>query len=245
MAELWTVAHRIEWTPILTFGLRRLKYLDWLEEHTDPVAFIEDEERVGVSLLDTSLKLTVLRSSAILSSGDPTLDLSHMKRALEGLFEVFEPRHCALTTTNALWTHEVSGVEYNEARARLAAQHLGAAGPSDLIRPLDTSALVDFDSGDYYAQVEFGIVNAQELEHRITDPRLGRLQSMRPAFSGYLSEGLPDVSVLADVTLRRTVENNVEGAEEILSGADEATQQSQRITLEITRNNFEGGDSNE
>jgi hypothetical protein len=42
MYQMWTVSHRIRWTPILTFGLRRLRLLEWYESASGVVLSIAE-----------------------------------------------------------------------------------------------------------------------------------------------------------------------------------------------------------
>jgi hypothetical protein len=45
MYRRWASAYQFKWTPILTYTLRHIELLRWLEEHVEPVSFTETDTR--------------------------------------------------------------------------------------------------------------------------------------------------------------------------------------------------------
>ena len=214
MPQMWTVAHQVDWTPILTFGVRRLRLLEWFEANTEPVAFLDDEDRVGVSIFDRALRLTVTRSSLTMSCSTTALSIDDLQPAVEGVFEVLEPQDATVTRTDSLWTSELAG-EYNEERAALTSMMTGSSGPIGDFRGVDTSALVDFHSLEHTAQAEFGIVERGELLDRLHQPHQGRLGTNRSTYGGPTHDRIPEVALLTDLTMHRTVGGTVHTAQDV------------------------------
>jgi hypothetical protein len=239
---MWTVSHRIRWTPIITFARRRLRLLDWFEEYTSPVAFYENDEHVGISLVDRGLRLMISRTHATLSSSTAGLSIDQMEPALRGVFEVLEPKGGVLATTNSVWTCDIEDGEYNEERAALAAAMTGVRGRESGFRAIDTSALVDFESLEHLAQVEYGVVEATELQERLTDPDLGRMGSgsARLPYTGLLPEVVPPVSLLVEVALRRRVGGTVSSAGDVLQVAATEAKTASRIVSILAEGHEEG-----
>ncbi|GAA2242962.1 hypothetical protein GCM10010413_52090 [Promicromonospora sukumoe] len=246
MPQMWTVSHRLRWTPILTFGMRRLRLLEWLEKNTSPVAFADEGEgHIGISLVDRSLKLVIGRSHADISSSAADLSIDNLEPALAGLFEVFEPESCVLTATDSVWTSEIDSTDYNEERAGLASAMTGVMGSRAGFRAVDASALVDFESMEHTAQVEFGIIDDKELRDRLSDPRMGRISGRRPVYEGLFPEQVPSVALLADVALRRKVGGTVTSAQDVITSAADEVRTIDSIVSMLVDGQGKGRDSGE
>lgn len=228
MARLWTADYVIQWTPILTFTRRRVTLLEWLDKHVEPVAFTDQPERVGVAIVTSDLRLMVNRSRMIVSTGLSGGRVEDLETAIGGVFEVLEPQGAVGNQARSTLTCDLSEVDYNEERARLAAKYTGSTNVGGL-RPLDGSGLVDLESPELTAQVEWGVVEHKELLFRLTH-RVGRLpdrvdeelrtsrapREVEQALRGRLEEAGVEVSLLVDVALDRRVGGLVSDASAVL-----------------------------
>ncbi len=213
MAQHWTSAYEVRWTPILTFARRRLELLEWLDKHTEPVAFVEQPDYIGVALLTPDLRLTVDRSRMTVDTGVSGGSIDALVDAMEGVFEVLEPKDAVLHTASSYWSSTLPGADYHEERARLAGQLTGVPTLGGF-RADDASGLADFESMEHHVQVEWGVVEQDELFSRLTMP-LGRARQDQPAvrlpresrraLRGRLQEADIDVSLLVDVRLTHKV----------------------------------------
>lgn len=201
--QRWTSSYRFEWTPIVTFARRQLRFLDWIEANLEPVSFYDLNGVTGVALVSKSIRLTVDRNGMTLEDGSALeAGVTLLERAVEGVFEVLEPIGARLRSGSVAWSGPIEHVAYNEARAHLARKISGIPLDSDCAVPMDVSSLVDVLSPDYRGQVEWGVVSAKELIERLSMPEIGRLSSNRPKanLTGIDAEDLPDASLFVDTT---------------------------------------------
>lgn len=196
--------YRFDWTPIITFGVRRLNLLQWMEENLDPVAFTDTDHHVGVALLDKNIRLMVHRSGMVLQDAAASdSGVSSLTPAVEGVFQILEPKSVALSSASTAWSAPLTNLDYNDARAWFARHVSGVDSWPVGFRAIDASALMDLESYDYNSQVEWGVVSGPELKERLMTPAEGRMSSNRPAASAAInSEAFPDTSLFVDLTIR-------------------------------------------
>lgn len=211
--QRWATGYAVAWTPILTFAKRRLQLLERFEREIDPIAFKDERESIGVALVDPGLRLEVERAGLRITASADDLDLEYLATAVRGVFDVLEPQDAVLQSMATTRTFELAGADYHDERAEAARRATGCgvvAAAGRTFRPVDMSALVDFESPESVIQVEWGIVEGEELLERVTDPFLGRLGNhLRPPYSGEGPGPLPDVGLLADLVFHRKVGGHV------------------------------------
>lgn len=195
--------YRFAWTPIITFGTRRLRLLEWVEENLNPTAFIDSPtgDQLGLALSDPRVRLTVTREGAQLEDGSASGDgVTSLSPALTGIFEILEPRNMVLASASVAWSSDLPMQSYDGARGTLAENVSGLGRSGSVFTPVDTSMLLDVEMEDFTGQVEWGIVSAPELRQRVETPRMGRLSAFRGRAS--LTEDsladLPRASVFLD-----------------------------------------------
>lgn len=201
----WTSVYHFDWTPIITFGVRRLRLLEWMERNLDPVAFSDTEHHLGVALLDKNIRLMVHRSGMILQDAAASSSgVSSLGPAVEGVFQILEPKSVVLRSASTACSSELDEVDYNDARAWFARHTSGIDSWPFGFRAIDASALMDLETHDYSTQVEWGVVSGPELAERLTQPQEGRMASNRPAASrlAVKAEPLPATSLFVDMTIR-------------------------------------------
>ncbi|MBX8687046.1 MULTISPECIES: hypothetical protein [Mycolicibacterium] len=215
MYKRWVSIYEFRWTPILTYTRRNLKLLDWFERNTEPVAFFDEPAKLGVAIGAGDLRLTVQRSGMTIESGLSGLPVSDLLPAIQGVFEVMEPKETVLTFANIVSTFELASDNYDEAR-RIFAQAVAGVPPQLAgLQSVDASVLADLESPEASTQIEWGIVQNSELLYRLRNPRLGRIkrpgqvESLRSG-GNIMPTGLPDVGVY------------VESVAEVLQGGDVA-----------------------
>jgi hypothetical protein len=155
---------------VVTFTRRRAAYLDWVEANTDPVAFRDDEETVGIAVGRRTQRVEVHRSGARLQLRNSLDEPGNLLGLIGGVSDCFEPERMRLTQYRAVWSMALESA-YEETAARLAAR---SGVPSDY-RPVDCAYLTTLRWPGADVDVEFGIVNSQELVERVTDPEISRI----------------------------------------------------------------------
>lgn len=204
MYENWLLSIQFKWTPILTFSRRRLKLLDWFESNTEPAAFVDTPERVGVALIAPDLRVSVTRHGIVVESGTSELDVGKLSPAIEGVFEVMDPRAVLATRYFATGATPLTDADYFEECSAFG-RMVGGSAVGDAFRVIDGSALVDLQSETMQVQVEWGIVSGDELFARVTDPGMSRIdgreddhgQSALARHTG-VHRDLPDVAIFTD-----------------------------------------------
>jgi len=247
MRRSWSSAFIFNWTPILTFARRRIEFLDWLEKHTEPVAFNDDGATVGVALASRDMRVTVARSHLHVDFANHISPAESLLPALEGVFEVLEPRDLTLRNAHLVQTRSLDGIAYDEARAQFARRVSLATLPGEL-RAIDASTIMDIQGPEWSGQIEWGVVNQREILDRLTDPKLGRLRgdkgSSRPRVSPVVHSDIadqPEASVLVDSVLRRRVGGSADSAHQVLARIDEVEELVGTLTDQISEPFTEGG----
>ena len=245
MEHMWTSAHRFEWTPIITFGARRPRLLEWFERNTRPVSFTDTDDRVGIAIDHPGLRAVVTRRDLTLTTNASGLDIERLKKAIEGIFEVLEPQRVRHARSASVWTSALEGSDYDEERALMAGRLVGSHGRTNGILVTDASALVDLEMPDYTGQAEWGIVTDSELMERLADPKLARLSSLRPAHSQHFSEQAPPVSLLTDVVLDRVDGASIESHHTVVPTATMANDSAREVARLIAQGHIQGRGINE
>lgn len=241
MYRRWTSAYQFKWTPILTYTRRHLSLLEWFEKNLEPVAFVENPGRVGVALVVEDLKVTVRRAGMQLESGLSGASVTHLLDAVEGIFQVLEPRDAVLVHTRSTSTVSLSDVDYHEMCAQFGRKMGTTAAIDGGFRAVDGSALLDLHSDQVRAQVEWGIVDADELLFRLTHPDVGRIgaQSGTADSNGRVGEllkgELPAVSTLVDVAATRVLGGEVSDPSSVESAIAIADTQAQDMSESLAR----------
>lgn len=226
--ETWTAAYRFEWTPIIAFSARRLELLQWLQDNVEPVAFLDQDDSVGVAVEDIYLKVEATRDSLTLLNGRvPHLDLDVTAHVVEGIFKTLKPEGIRLAHSSQAVAGELAATDYETATARFSARAVG--GSYDSVVPYDAAVLADFYAPGFRVQSEWGIVNESELAMRVEDPRMSRAGGSRALTSlgSEDRESLPVLSVFMDNFVRPSDKNEIADVESLLTvsrSADEASE---------------------
>ena len=241
MYRRWTSAYKFKWTPILTYTRRHLALLEWFEEHLDPVAFVEHPGRVGVALIVDDLRVTVRRAGMQLESGLSGASVTHLSKAVEGIFQVFEPSDTVLTQARCTSSVALDAADYHETCARFGRMVGAANNVAGGFRAVDGSALLDLHSDQVRAQVEWGIVDADELLFRLTHPDVGRLSyeevpEPRDRTAGLLQDELPPVSTLVDISATRVLGGEVSNPSSVEAAIAIADTEAQDVSESLARN---------
>ncbi|MCD2170356.1 hypothetical protein LPW41_11675 [Microbacterium sp. JC 701] len=222
--QRWTSSYRFEWTPIVTFGRRQIRFLDWIEENLEPVAFYDQVGVTGVALVSRNVRLTLDQRGMTLQDGSAVdAGVSLLMPAVRGVFEILEPKGAQLHSASVAWSRGIDHVAYNEARASLARSisriGLNDSGPL----AIDVSALMDIATPAYKGQVEWGVVSADELIDRLSVPEAGRLSSNRPEaeLPGIDAGDLPESSLFVDTSFRATSSELIDSAQGIADAVDD------------------------
>ena len=203
--------YQFEWTPIITFGVRRLNLLEWMEKNLEPVAFSDTRDHVGVALLDKSIRLIVHKSGMILEDAAASdSGVASLFPAVEGVLEILEPKSLVLRSASTAWSFDLGARDYNDARAQFARDTSRVASWPFGFRAIDASALMDLETNDFSTQVEWGIVSDSELADRARRPEEGRISGNRPGVSSIAlhADPLPPTSLFVDLSTR-TVHSEV------------------------------------
>lgn len=242
MYRRWVSGYQFQWTPVLTYTRRHLQLLDWFEANVEPVAFVEVHTRVGVAIIADDLRVTVTRSGMYVESGLSGLSTDLLMPAVEGIFEIMEPRDTVLSYSAETGTHILPGADYHEECARFGSAMGGAGALQAGFRPVDGSVLVDLQTAETTMQVEWGIVNSEELLYRLQHPRLSRIgrveDEVSPDQAGRHSvppEELPPVSVFTDVFTRRRVGGEVSGIADVKALIGEANADAETVSNSFAR----------
>ncbi|GAA2750191.1 hypothetical protein [Amnibacterium kyonggiense] len=201
----WTARYTFAWTPIVTFGLKRLKFLEWIDQNLEPTAFSEGPDHVGVAPKRSDVRLTVRHNRMTVDDGAATdSGVSALLPLVGAVFESFQPKSVVLSSASAAWTAEWPDPDYDAARRRFAIYQTG--GPiTAALRPSDSSTLIDLSGPDHEGQAEFGIVSREELKERLTNPDVGRMVGRPETKLRHVKdEEFPAVSLFVDLSLRTT-----------------------------------------
>lgn len=208
-----TSVYQFAWKPIITFGARRLRLLEWIDAEVGPIAFTDSEDHVGFATDDHSVRITALRNGVILE--DRGLDgngVQSLHPALEGVMRILAPESVVLKSAAIAWSEPTPGRSYDDTRASFAASLADISVANSALVPVDASVLMDLEGPEYSAQVEWGIVTASELVQRLREPGLSRVSAQRaPSVndSEFVGE-LPDASLFVDTSIFKPVSEVIE-----------------------------------
>lgn len=193
----WTSTIIVQWRPMLTFTRRRLELLDWFEANCDLVAFTDAPDHVGVAIGTEAQRIRLSRSHLRIELRAPDADLAQLKTALDKALETFAGQDPLPAMYMGVWTSAILEQSYDEARRQLArAGMLEPLLPAGM-RAVDCAILTDFESEVGASKAEYGVVEAEELRERLTNPT-GRIASLvgleRPEY-------VPEVNELDEVSL--------------------------------------------
>ncbi|MEN2736914.1 hypothetical protein ABCS02_03905 [Microbacterium sp. X-17] len=199
----WSSTYRFSWTPIITFGARRIRLLEWIDRSFEPTAFTDSEDHVGFALSNPDIRITLTRSGATLEDRSVTGDAA---MALAALFtealKMLSPQSVVLASASIAWSGEIPGADYEATRSGFASRLSGIDSSHPVLVARDASVLMDLEGGDYEAQVEWGIVSSEELAERLRDPSISRVRQTRGAGgTRQVPADLPAVSLFADVLI--------------------------------------------
>lgn len=233
--QRWNSRYRFAWTPIITFGTRRLNFLEWVEANLDPLAFTDAADSVGVAVGDARTRLTVTARGMTLEDGstDPHW-LTKLEPAIAGVFEVMQPRDTALSSASVAWSHPLEDEAYDAAASAFARRVAGIPAGSSYV-PWDASALMDVTAGDVEMQVEWGVVAAHEIIERVTRPTVGRIHGGRVETSlTPMEEPLAPVSLFFDSFIHEyDVPREITGAANIIETIADADAVSEKFATEL------------
>ena len=180
----WTSAYRFAWNPIITFESRVPRFLEWVELNCEPVAFARQDDFVGIAVEHPGIRLELRPGSLTVfdgaARGNPFSALEH---ALSGVFETMQPSAMVLDSFVCAWSRPLNHASYDTSRAAFARRVVGKPREG-LARLTDASALADYEGDTYVAQVEWGVVEPDELRRLLREPTHGRLSENRPALVG-------------------------------------------------------------
>jgi hypothetical protein len=234
MYQDWLSSFEFQWTPILTYTRRHLALLDWFEQNIEPVAFVDrpDKQSLGVALVAPDLRIMVKRGGMILESGLSGVSIEKLTPAIEGVFEVMAPSSVLATQYLSTGVVPLEGDDYYERCAQFGTLASGDVfGGSDLWRVTDGSAVVDLTSEAMKVQVEWGIVQDQELLIRLRRPDMSRLGNRMPvderariAQRTKPGRDVPPVSVYADQVGFWRTGGSVDDVSDVMKRVTEAQQ---------------------
>lgn len=170
----WAARFHVAWRPVLTFRRRRGDYLDWLDQHVDPVFFRDrEEEEVGVAANSDHQRLTVQRDGVILDLRSPAADVQDLVVSLDGAFETLSPSDARAHQYRGQWSSPVVG-NYDELRERLAGRLFNRDLGLPNARVVDGAYLMNGETDSALMLFEFGFVDSSELRQRVRHPELYR-----------------------------------------------------------------------
>ncbi|MET0887997.1 MAG: hypothetical protein ABWX92_16285 [Mycetocola sp.] len=203
-----TSVYQFAWKPIITFGARRLRLLEWIDAEVSPIAFTDSEDHVGFATDEQSIRITALRDGVILEDrGLYGHGVQSLQPALEGVMRILAPESVVLKSAALAWTEPTPMGSYDDTRASFAAGLADISIANSALLPVDASVLMDLEGPEYSAQVEWGIVSASELVKRLREPGLSRVSAHRAQSvndSEFAGE-LPEASLFVDTSIFKPV----------------------------------------
>jgi len=178
------------------------------------VSLLDEPERIGLAIERRDLRATVGRRSMTISSGASGGELESLAIVMDGVFEVLQPRDAVVSFTSSLCTAEIDVQDFDEAASYFARHVAAAEVVVGGLRPADASALMDLESPTHNVQVEWGVVDEDELRAR------------------WHSE-LPRVALLAEVTQQRRRGGKVSSSADVLHMAKELNLVAEQITRDL------------
>ena len=217
--------------------------LDWFEQNIEPVAFVDhpDKQLLGVALLAPDLRITVKRGGMTLESGLSDVPIEKLMPAVEGVFKVMAPSSVLATQYVSTGVVPLEGDDYYERCAQFGTLASGDAfGGSALWRVTDGSAVVDLTSETMKVQVEWGIVQNQELLDRLRHPDMSRLGNRMPvderariAHRTKPGRDVPPVSVYVDQVGFWRTGGSVDDVSDVMKRVTEAQQTASNVAAEL------------
>jgi len=153
---------------------------------------------------------------------------------------VLQPRDAVVSFTSSLCTAEIDVQDFDEAASYFARHVAAAEVVVGGLRPADASALMDLESPTHNVQVEWGVVDEDQLLFRLANPSVGRIEGSPRV--GVFDEDelrarwhseLPRVALLAEVTQQRRRGGKVSSSADVLHMAKELNLVAEQITRDL------------
>jgi hypothetical protein len=204
--ELWTQSITAQWPPCLSFYDKKLELLHGFQDEGVLLAFKNQDGEIGALLGDRDHQIEVepnRLSMRILQKGG---DIRRIERAARSVVTAIAPPRVAKLSVSLQYVAPLSQ-DYDEARVESSQAFLGLGEPSDLrlsdsaLRIWDWAVLLEGenDRDEASFQMEFGIVDAEELPERLAR-EVGQieLEGSHPDADHWENEKLPEVALFAD-----------------------------------------------
>lgn len=226
----WCASFELRWSPMLTYGTRRLDLLEWFDDNLDIVEFFESEDDdIGIGVGSSAQRLLVSDSGMTLLMRSPNANAGELADAVRGVAERLQPRGLRIGTYRSACSVSVA-LDYSEARERLAKRATGSL-PKSVGEAFDCAVLFDARLPTGHAQVEFGVVSDAELRMRLMRPDMNRLAYRNQTLStvpSQIPDNLPPVSLFFDVSW------HTHGAQpEYVTEAEEVSEVVARVEEEV------------
>lgn len=194
----------VTWHPFLAFAHRRLRLLEWFENHLEPIAFLESDDRAGVAIGTNQQRLVLDRRQLSIDLLSQDSKIEAMEPAVAGVLECLAPELPVVRSYSAAWSVDLTR-GYDDARHLLAIRTLGPTSDALGVRAVDCAYLLDVEVPGASLQVEAGIVSPEELVARVAAPEMGRgggeRESSRDAVLPQ-EDLLPAASLFANIYLQ-------------------------------------------
>lgn len=192
----WSGVYSFHWAPILTFASRRERALEFIEEHLRVAAFLDGPDEFGVAVGRSSMRIIVRRGGFELLLGSPDLSAEDAQELLAAIIKAFSPRRVHISGARSLWTAELGTPATAVASSTAASMFDKPSG----VEPVDFSVLADAATPGARLQIEYGVVDGDELRLRLTQTIRGRLRAGEMPPLRDLPSDLPESSLFADVS---------------------------------------------
>lgn len=215
----WNYAATVSWDPILPFASRRDSFLEWTVANVRFSSFLDDGPTVGIELGD-GVRIRFDRRSLVVEVLRPDANLGDLAPVLEGLQEHLRPQGVCIQFFSLAWSMAIEG-DYDKLRKRLAKRSTPIDWPPGAVLE-DCAVLTTFtlERVPSQAAVEYGLVSAEELSQRVSDPHMGMMQSQstRAESPPPNPETLPSVSVFANAAVTVYAPTALVGAPDVIDG---------------------------
>jgi len=200
VAHRWLGHYNFHWNPLVSFRQRRDELARWIDDNESPRAVLDEDEALGVAVGHRNLRLTMHRTGFDISVGSPRISIEPLEGVFSAVADIFRPRGVHVAIARTVHTYDMEA-DYKNPRQRLAQRVTGLAA-GEGFGPTDCSLLVDFSREYCKLQVEFGIVDADELEERLRGTGMGRLSGLDLPRVSDVGRDFPPLSLLCDSTWR-------------------------------------------
>lgn len=220
---------------MLTFRKKREALLEWFDENARPLAFLDDDEVLGIEVGSHATRLLVDERSLVLQVGSPAASVALLEHAVQGVFDVLAPKETTALDYHGLWTVGLDGT-YADLTSKLAARAApihrdGTSG----FEVMDGALLIDLKDEFGTYQVEFGIVTPGEIRQRVGREVAGRVT--RASRMLMPVESIPaDVAVASlymDVHVRDAQQADLETAGEVTAHFDATEKRVTRLAYDL------------